>query len=233
MPSATPTNFVISAILAHPRRADRVTVHVDRGRRLGAAVVDQRPLAVVSLQAVQRLGVRCGDEATPELCQQLEAEARALLTYDRATAMLARGPRASRDLRQRLLRKGDLPADVDAALQRLKEIGVLDDEAFARHVARCLLGGGRKASAGVQGDLQRRGVPRELAERATREVAIEEQVDEAGSALELARRRLRSLQSLDPLTQRRRLSAYLQRRGFKTPQVMAAVAAVLSRSPSP
>ena len=55
----------------------------------------------------------------------------------------------------------------------------------------------------------------------------------AGSCCGPARRRLRSLQSLDPLTQRRRLSAYLQRRGFKTPQVMAAVAAVLSRSPSP
>lgn len=210
MPSA------ISAILPHPRRSDRVTVHVD-----------QRPLAVISLQALQRLGLRCGDSVPDALRQALQKEAQALLTYDRAVAMLARGPRAVRDLRQRLLRKGEAPADVDAALGRLRAAGLLDDEAFARHYARCRLGSGGRASAAVQGDLQRRGVPRAVAERATREALIEEQVDEATSALALARRRLRSLQGLEPLVQQRRLSAYLQRRGFKTPQVLAAVAAVL------
>ena len=58
--------------------------------------------------------------------------------------------------------------------------------------------------------MRAKGVEREVVER----VLDETNLDEHGGALEIARKRLRSLSSYDEETQRRRLSAFLARRGY-------------------
>ena len=49
-----------------------------------------------------------------------------------ALRLLAAHPRSEKDLRQRLRRRGLPPPAVDAAAERVKELGYLDDTAFAR-----------------------------------------------------------------------------------------------------
>jgi regulatory protein len=48
-------------------------------------------------------------------------------------------------------------------------------------------------------------------------------VDEAGGALALARKRFNQLSGYDEQTQRRRLAAFLQRRGYDWPTVKGAL----------
>ena len=62
-------------------------------------------------------------------------EARRLHTYDRALDLLAFRARSSSELARSLVRKGEERADVEWAISRLTEQGLLDDEAFARSFA--------------------------------------------------------------------------------------------------
>src|SRR5438874_763095 len=57
-------------------------------------------------------------------------------TYERALDMLEARARGSDELRRRLLTKGEPAADVDAAIARLTESGVLDDANYARQMTR-------------------------------------------------------------------------------------------------
>lgn len=62
-----------------------------------------------------------------------------------------------------------------------------------------------------------------------REVFVEEHIDEAAGMLALAEKKLRAFRSLDPVTRRRRLFGFLQRRGFGTAAVLATLDKVLGR----
>src|SRR5258708_21239059 len=55
---------------------------------------------------------------------------------DGGLRLLARRAHSRLELRQKLLRRGYDPVDVDAALTRLAELGYVDDAAFARGLVR-------------------------------------------------------------------------------------------------
>ena len=57
-------------------------------------------------------------------------------TYERALDMLEARSRGIAELRRLLLRKGEPEADVDAAIERLRGNGLLDDDNFARQLTR-------------------------------------------------------------------------------------------------
>jgi len=67
----------------------------------------------------------------------------------------------------------------------------------------------------VQQELAKRGISRELAEAALADVFADEGVGEGEAVARLARKKLRSLIRLDAPTRRRRLYAFLARRGFE------------------
>jgi regulatory protein len=64
---------------------------------------------------------------------------RELSAYDRALRLLTARPRSRAGLAQRLQDAGHAPAEVEAALARVTELGYLDDGAFARSQAEALL----------------------------------------------------------------------------------------------
>jgi regulatory protein len=70
-------------------------------------------------------------------------------------------------------------------------------------------------------------VARDTASSAVEEVWEEEEVDQAGAAIQLARKRAASLGGLDPLARRRRLYGFLARRGYEADEIRAALAVVL------
>jgi regulatory protein len=57
-------------------------------------------------------------------------------TYERALDMLEARSRAVAELRRLLIRKGEPEAEVDAAIERLRANGLLDDANFARQLTR-------------------------------------------------------------------------------------------------
>jgi SOS response regulatory protein OraA/RecX len=83
----------------------------------------------------------------------------------------------------------------------------------------------------VQQELFKKGVPRDVADEAVAEVLEDEQVDEVAVAERVARKRLPSLASADAATQRRRLYAFLARRGHDSATIRTVMDRVLSDDP--
>jgi regulatory protein len=147
-------------------------------------------------------------------------------TYARALEMLTRAPRSVRDLRRRLLLKGEPEAEVDATIGRLTAVGLLNDAAYARAFVRTKVSSQGFSRRRLQLELAKRGVARDVADEAIEEVLHDEEVDESANIERIARKKLRSLRGFDEETQRRRLLAFLARRGYdlvKVREVMGRV----------
>jgi regulatory protein len=188
-----------------------------------AVLVDGREAAVLSLDAIERLGLTVG-RPTAGLDERIALEAARLRTYDRALNILAFRGRASSELARSLLRKGEEKPHVDWAIARLTEQGLLDDAAFARAFTRAKVVGGKQSRRRVQQDLARKGVARSVTDDAIETVFEEEAVDQRGIVEEAARKKLRGLAGLEPVVQRRRLYAYLARRGYEIDDIREVLA---------
>jgi len=137
-----------------------------------------------------------------------------------ALKLLDRQRRTRSDLARRLREKGHDVAEIVATLDRLVEVGLLDDVEFAR----AFIAGrwGRRAAGWrrIEQDLRGRGVSGEdvAAGRARFEAeqggAGEPAVDETAAALRVVRQSARRYAALDPRVRRQRLTALLLRRGF-------------------
>ena len=208
----------ITAISPNPRRTGRFDIAVDGGIA-----------ATLSIETVERLRLAVGVPVDEQLGAALQREAALVSTYDRAINMLALRARSAVELRRLLMRKGE-PADLaDAAIERLLRAGFLDDASFARQFARSKFLGAGLSRRRVQQELARRGVAREIADAAVAEVFAEEHVDEEGTLDRVARRKLKSLAQLDAPTQRRRLYAFLARRGYDSDDIARTLRSLMSR----
>lgn len=202
----------ITAVTPSPKREGRFDVYVD-----GAAA------GTLSLDAIDRLGMHTGAAVDDRLRAAIADETGALHTYDRALAMLATRARASRELERLLVKKGEPAPYARRAIERLQALGLLDDAAFARQFARAKLAVGGLSRRRLQAELARRGVARDVVDAAIAEMLVEEAVDESAILDRLAARKLRTLRDQSPEVQRRRLYAFLARRGYDPDDVRATV----------
>lgn len=193
---------IITAIEPSPRQAGRFIV-----------MVDGHPAATVAIDTIERLSLGTG-KTYDGVRAAVELDAAALHTLDRALNMLAARARSSRDLRRQLVRKGEPPELVELAIGRLVANGLLDDAMYARQLARSKVLGPGHSRRRLQQEMFRRGVDRDVADEAIAEVFAEDEVDEGAIVERVARKKLRSLARLDPETRRRRLYAFLARRGY-------------------
>ncbi|HOG06615.1 MAG: recombination regulator RecX [Syntrophales bacterium] len=132
---------------------------------------------------------------------------------ERAFRMLARRPHSEREIQRKLKEKGASGAGIARVLDRLRELGYVDDAAFARGWAKGRAGGRLWGDRRIAAGLREKGIPAELIRTTLSE--IREDVDE-GEAL---RRCLeRKLRGRDPaaleLREKRRLAQSLAGRGF-------------------
>lgn len=138
---------------------------------------------------------------------------RRLSCHERALRLLTVRPRSRRELGTRLRRAGFEPEEVEAELARLEEVGLVDDEAFARELAEHHLANRRSGRRAVVGALMAKGVARETIE-ATLDDLEPDGTDETERATELARERVRRLGGLPPEIAYARLVGFLARRGY-------------------
>lgn len=140
-------------------------------------------------------------------------------TYDRALDLLEVRARSVTELRRALLRKGEPEPDVDAAIERLRSAGLLDDANFARQFARSKALGAGHSRRRIQQELGKRGVARDVSDAAIEDVFEDEAVDEDASIERVARKKLRMLSKADEPTRRRRLYGFLARRGYDSDDI--------------
>ncbi len=148
-------------------------------------------------------------------------------TYDRALDLLEARARSVAELRRALIRKGEPVAAIDAAIERLLAAGLLDDASFARQFARSKALGAGHSRRRIQQELAKRGVSRDVSDPAIAGVFEDEAVDEEASIERVARKKLRTLGNVDAATQRRRLFAFLARRGYDSDDIQRVMRVVL------
>jgi regulatory protein len=208
--------MVVTSIIPNPRRTGRFDLYLD-----GAVS------ATISIEAIERLQLSVGTVVDDRLAAALARETSVITTYDRALNMIALRARSAAELRRLLLRKGEQAEFVDAAIERLLRAGFLDDASFARQFARAKALGGGLSRRRVQQELARRGVAREVADAAIAEVFAEEHVTESDTLERVARKKLKSLAKLDGQVQRRRLFAFLARRGYDSDDIARTIRAII------
>jgi regulatory protein len=207
---------IVTGIVASPRKEGRFDL-----------MLDGKDRGLVSLELIDRYQLRIGVELDDARRAEIDEGIATLATYDRALNMLAANPRSERELRRRLVQKGEPEARVDAALARLVASGVVNDETFARQFTRSRVLGRGASRRRVRDELFKRGVSGQAAAQAIAEVFEDEQVDETALVEAAARKKLRGLGSVDEVTRRRRLYAFLMRRGYDSAQIRDAIVRVV------
>jgi regulatory protein len=143
--------------------------------------------------------------------------------YDRALTLLEFRARSTAELRRKLVEKGEPRALVDAVIERLVEQKLLDDAEFAQQFARSKVMGSGTSRLRIVQELGRKGVSRDVADEAVNGLEEREGIDPSASIHRVAAKKWKSLASLDDATRRRRLYAFLARRGFNPDEIRAAL----------
>jgi len=203
----------LTGLAPDPRQPGYRLVEVDRGR-FASLPCD----ALESLPQPLTLGVALEAPVLARLQDLADVEA----ACRAAVRSLATRGRARGDLRRRLIQKQHPPRAVDEALARLRAQGLLDDRRFAVEYAARRAAGGR-GPARLVADLLSQGVDRAVAESAVGEALAEEGIDPDRTLRSVAARRASQLTTLAPAVRKRRLLAYLARRGYPTAQVKGLV----------
>lgn len=188
-----------------------------------AVFVDGELLCIVPEETVSDLQLEVGVTATPQLLEQLQTVSARSQTLEAALRLLGYRARSRVELVRRLRRDGHSPGAIDAAVYRCGELGYLDDGAFARAYVRDRLKFRPRGRRMLLAELRTKGVSEQDARTAIEEVFTEGGVVESELADAVARKRLRSLAGLPTAVARRRLTAYLARRGFSSTAIRQTV----------
>jgi regulatory protein len=192
----------ISAVRPDQRRPDRYHIELDSGDEL---LLDE------ALVASERLGP--GDMLSDADIERLRVAAAEREVFDRAARFLAVRPRSRAETRRRLLRPSPHRAvpsaeAVERALDRLEQLGYLDDAAFAAYWAEQRERFSPRSARAIQQELRQHGIDRETAAASADPEADEQRAIAAGRA------RLSSLAQADYQSFYTRMGGFLQRRGF-------------------
>jgi regulatory protein len=188
-----------------------------RERRGKARVwVDGEFWAEIDADVVAERGLREGVALEAEELEEVRVAGERALAMSRALHFLGYRARSRKEVRDRLRRYGYGEETVEGILERLEELGYLDDEEFARAAARekARRYGPRRVGA----ELRRSGVDPELAQEVVEgEFAERSELEEARS--QAARRYNRGGSDAEA----RRVYGFLTRRGYSA-EVCAEVA---------
>jgi len=142
-----------------------------------------------------------------------------------ALRSLNAAPRTRHQLTELLTRR-EVPLEViDPLLDRFEEVGLINDEEFARRWTQSRLASRGVARRALRQELVRKGVPSEVIESALADIDDD---DELAAAIRLATRKLKTMTDQDAYSQRRRIFGMLARRGYSSSVTGMAIDQVLA-----
>ena len=195
----------LTKITAQRRNQERVNIFLDGEYSFSLSLV-----TAASLRVGQTL-----DEA------QL-AELRMEDDYERAKesalTFIAYRPRSMSEVRRKLHDKAFDEATVDRVIQRLSELQLVDDEAFARYWMEQREAFRPRSQTALRQELAQKGVGREVVDEVLGEL------DEQDSAVRAAERKAAQWANLPQEEFNQKVGAFLQRRGFNYAIIRTAVA---------
>ena len=143
--------------------------------------------------------------------------------YNYALNLLSARPYATRALHRKLIQKQYSAADADDAIRRLVDNGLLNDAKYAEQYVRSKMLSTGTSKRRVQQDLFRKGIKGDVATNAIASVIEEDEIDPAAVIERVAKKKLAQLGALEPLVLRRRLFAFLARRGYDVDEIKVVV----------
>ena len=144
-----------------------------------------------------------------------------------ALRLLSFRPRSTQELRARLLRKNYQSELVETVIEYFLKQGLLDDEKFAKLYTLSRIQGDAIGKKQIRYDLENKGVPRAVVDRALGSV---DDFDERQVALDIAQRRHRRMSRLPENVSRARLYGFLKRRGFAGEAVFYALSKLYKKA---
>lgn len=187
----------ITLILSQQRNKRRVNIHID----------GQYAFSLHQMVAAEA-GLRTGLIISEEDILNLQERDTFVVAQNKAYTFLSYRPRSEAEVRKRLLRAGSSEEDIDKVTANLKRLELLDDEAFAKYWSEQYGARRRRGKAMVKAELRRKGIDKEIAEKAV------EDMDEYEIAYAAGAKKVKSLKYTDQREFRRKLGAYLLGRGF-------------------
>jgi len=147
-----------------------------------------------------------------------------------ALGFLEARPRSAAEVRRRLTGAGYREELVAGAIERLAELGVLDDEAFARAWIESRDRARPRGERALRSELFRKGIDRQLADDVLDQRATEQPDADAAAARRVLERHANALARVaDPRARRQRAYALLARSGFDSETAVEAIAATFPR----
>jgi regulatory protein len=134
--------------------------------------------------------------------------------------MLERGPKTSFEIAA-ALEKHEIPTEIaNQLIERFSEVELIDDAAYAEQIAEASRRTKGLARSAVKRKLADKGLDRQIIDQVASDISDE---DELSVAIDVAVKRLGQLAKLAPEVRNRRLIGFLQRRGFGSGTVFAAI----------
>ena len=197
-----------------------VTAIEPRRKSLVEIYLDGQPAGMVDYETTLRLRVAVGQVMTDAEWCDLCAESDQTRARSYALWLLGRGNCTSFQLREKLLRQYGAEA-TDAAIERMQELGLINDADYAQRCASDMFRLRHFSEARVVQELRRRGIPAELARETARAVAEEEAPDPQNAIRTLLITKFNGRFSDE--SGKRRTIAALQRMGYRWDDIRAAI----------
>jgi regulatory protein len=185
----------ITELRFQKRNKDRVNVYVDGRFAFGLAAIEAARLKV---------GQELSDADIARLQKQDEIER----AYERALNFLSYRPRSEAEVRRNLRGKDAEEQVIERVIERLTRAGLLDDREFARYWVENRAQFKPRGARALRQELWEKGVPDAVVAETL------EGFDEEEAARQVAETGARKMAHLAPRDFRRKLSAYMMRRGF-------------------
>jgi regulatory protein len=141
---------------------------------------------------------------------------------------LAMVPRSRAELLQKLAQRGCTPDVAGAVLDRMTQVGLVDDEAYAHMLVRSQQAGRGLAKRALARELRTKGIEGELAESALSSISDEDERDRARALVD---KKLRAMHGLGIEVQTRRLAGMLARKGYSSSMTFAVIREAIADAP--
>lgn len=166
-------------------------------------------------------------EIFQETREQLIKEGEFALVFDKTLKFLSYRPRSEQEIKQYFLRKEIGEETAGLVLKKLRDLKLLDDQAFAVWWVEQRSVGQPKGSGFIRQELRQKGVAKDIAETALKDSRPGE--TEAMLAEKIALKKAARWLDLPVLEVKKKLYAALAQKGFSYPVIKDTVAKILEK----
>ncbi|MCP4539264.1 MAG: hypothetical protein GY832_19180 [Chloroflexi bacterium] len=185
----------ITALRYQKRNKERVNVYIDERFVFGLAAIEAARLKV-------------GQMLSDDEIAQLQVRDQVERAYERALNFLSYRPRSEIEVRRNLRKKDIMDEVMEMVVERLTRAGLLDDREFARFWVDNRMQFNPRGERALRYELQRKGISDSIIANALADLDVET------AARQVVEKGAQRFMHLEPRDFRRKLGAYMARRGF-------------------